>query len=284
VSLEIATLLGHSQLDLAVRCLGSLAASACEPVQLRVHDDGTLRKDDETRLRDLLPVARVVSREEADDLASRALRGLPFLASLRSRNVLALKLTDSVGFESSSRLVFVDSDVLFLRRFRLPHLMVEGDDCVFFPDLQSAYSLRPAALLRRRATELPARINTGFFSIPTARVDLAVADRFLGSWTGYAAPWIEQTCWALIAGVAGTHTLDPQQMRIPLSGLISDSETVALHFVSPTRGRIAELGAPPPDPLSAEPVLLRTRPARKLTAVELMADAVRRRVRSVSGS
>lgn len=284
MSLEIATLLGHHQLELAVRCLRGLVACASDPLRLRVHSDGTLTETDEARLRSLLPVERVVSKEEADDHASRALRGLPHLAALRGRNVLAMKLIDIVGFESSPRLVFVDSDVLFLRPFRIPRLMVDGDAAVFFPDLQSAYSLRFGAFLHRHAIVAPARINTGFFSIPKARIDLAVADRFLSSWNGYAEPWIEQTCWALIAGVERTHTLDPRQMRIPLSGAIRDAETVALHFVSPIRNRIVELEEADEDLPAETPTELRTRPSRRLTAVELLIDAVRRRLRRLGSA
>lgn len=278
--LEVATLVGNRQLESTLRCLRSLVRTTRHAIEFRIHCDGTLTPENRERLRSELPVRRFVLRDEADAVAARTLARFPHLRRLREQHILILKLVDVLLFEQGPRLTYVDSDVLFLRPFRFAAEHTDGDLAVFFPDLQSAYSLRSTQLLLSAAPRLPARVNTGLFSIPVDRIDFAVADRFLGTWHGRSKPWIEQTCWALCAGVEGTSLFDSRQMTIPSGPLRRDLGWVALHFVSSVRGRLSELPEDPVRSEESEPVTLTSHPARRLTAGSLLLDELRRRMRS----
>lgn len=276
--LEVATLVGTRQIESSIRCLKSLVRRSDLPIGFRIHCDGSLTSADRELLAAELPVRRFVTRAEADALAVPALAGYPRLRRLRERRVLALKLVDVLLTETTRRLFYVDSDVLFLRPFSFAAEQLRGDLAVFFPDRQSAYSLRSTGLLTGDLPDLPARVNTGLFSVPVERVDFAVAERFLERWKGRSAPWIEQTCWALCAGVRRTSLFHPRQMAIPSGPARRDSGRVALHFVSSVRGRLPEFDEAFAPDSEAVPVELRSRPTRRLTAGALLLDEVRRRL------
>jgi len=276
VAQEIATLVGSRQLDSSIGCLRSLVARSVEPVEFRVHCDGTLSSADRDRLERELPVRRIVLRQEADALARVRLAHLPALKGLRESNVLALKLTDIVWFETSPRLTYVDSDVFFARTFSSPVHPECEPACVFFPDRQSAYSVRSRQLLFGTKWDLPARVNTGYFTVPVDRADFAVAEEFVRRWRGFAPPWIEQTCWALVAGIAATRIFDPAQMTIPVAGNRDYADAVAFHYVSSIRSQLTERLATAPASQAGAPVELRSKPARKLSALGLFLDEIRR--------
>jgi hypothetical protein len=277
---EVATLLGTGGLEASILCLESLHRNSTIPFRFRIHEDGTLTEHDLARLEGELPVARVVRRAEADRVASERLRDLPECRKLRETNVLALKLFDIVWFEKSEQLRYVDSDVLFLRPFSGPPVAADPDRAVFFPDLQSAYSLRFWQLAGSRAFRFPQRVNTGLFTIAMQAIDFALVERFLAGWKGFAPMWIEQTCWALTAGARGSggdcELLDETQFRIHRPAAQLDPELVALHFVSPVRGDLARIAAQE-HPVHRAPVAVRAKSTRRLGAWRLLFESIARR-------
>lgn len=281
---EIATLLGARGLNESILCLASLQHHSLHPFQFRLHDDGSLTSEDLARLRAAIPISRVVSRAEGDAEAARRLAALPACARLRRENVLALKLFDIVWFEESDTLRYVDSDVLFLRPFSGPPAgpleASASPRAVFFPDRQSAYSIRPWQLFGRRSWRFPARLNTGLFTLQKSVIDFERLEPFLAQWRGFAPVWIEQTCWALLAGTTATALLDPAQFRIhePRRGV--GEEVVALHFVSSVRGDLARVAKAHPSPSGAAAVAARLRPAKPLGLATALHEALRRRIGS----
>lgn len=275
---EVGTLLGSRGLDLSIRCLASLATTAEAPVSLRIHDDGTLTELDIEALRAELPISSVVRRAEADDLAEQNLARWPACLALRRSNVLALKLFDLLWFGDAPEIRYVDSDVLFLRSFRGAPIDVRGEFAVFFPDEQSAYAVGPGALLGAGSPNLPARINSGLFSIPRRRFELEPIERFLADWKGRSPMWIEQTCWALLAGTGETRLLEPRQFRMHDPRAPFSSELVALHFVSSVRDDLPRVLQLHPIEKTMPVVETRLRPVRRLRAVSLVIEGLRRRL------
>ena len=49
-TVEVATLLGHAHVEMALACLGSLLRYSAEPLRLRIHEDGSLLAADRERL------------------------------------------------------------------------------------------------------------------------------------------------------------------------------------------------------------------------------------------
>lgn len=276
---EVATLLGARGLDDALLCLASLQRHSRHPFRFRLHDDGTLQPADLDRLRATLDVARVVSRAEADAEASRRLRAYPASAALRARNVLGLKLFDVVWFETGTHLRYVDSDVLFLRPFSGPPAGPAPAGAVFFPDTQSAYSLRFWELLEPGAPALPERLNSGLFVTPTEALDWPRVERFLARWRGRAPEWIEQTCWALLAGHERCALLDPSRFRIHDPRRAVGEEVVALHFVSSVRADLRRFAAAQAPSRELPVVEASTVAAAPLTPAAALRESLHRRLR-----
>src|SRR5262245_16440832 len=88
----IASLTGTCQVDMAIRCLGTLQRYSADPIMFQIHDDGSATADDCARLKESLNVKRIVGRSEADDLCAPLLARRPHLAAARRGNPLLLKL------------------------------------------------------------------------------------------------------------------------------------------------------------------------------------------------
>jgi hypothetical protein len=268
------TLLGSRQLDLALVCLASLRAHSLDAVRLRIRDDGSLGDSDLERLAAL--DGEVVLRAEADDRVEPLLARHPACLAYRRSHPLGLKLFD-VALVGDGIVAFCDSDVLF-RRDVEGLFATGGGQAVFLRDVQNAYSLRSWQLLGRRLV-LPERINSGLFLFPRSQFDLDLAEWYLRRREMAFAPmWQEQTTWALQAGRAASHWFDPAAFVIaqgpPEELPLEERDPAAIHFVTPARrhfDRWPTQGGPP--------LRVGAAPTRRLTALELGRNEVRRRLR-----
>lgn len=293
---------------MALTCLGSLLRHAADPLELRIHDDGTLTAGDRERLTARLarpasqaPLARlapqrppeIIARAEADELVAPLLVRYPAARAFRAANSLGLKLLDvPLLCGGDDELAYCDSDVLFLRPFSGLFDLPPGFDALFMRDPQNAYSVRSWHLFAEPRLRLAAHVNSGVIAFRTRFFDPGLLDWFLSRPQYRFAPvWVEQTCWALLAQPAGCRLLDPGAVSIPVAGKRLAERQVALHFVNPVRelfehytratggATLAERpsgGAPPPVP--RQPVVIRSFPARRLRAHVLAATEFRRRL------
>ena len=159
--LQIATLLGHAHVEMALACLGSLRRYSADPIHFRIHEDGTLTAEDRDRLAEGLGGPELLARAEADERVADLLARRPSLRALRRTNPLALKLID-VPLLADGDLAYCDSDVLFLRPFTdLFRFPGEEVGAVFMSDRQNAYSVRSWHLLAQPRLALPCRVNSG---------------------------------------------------------------------------------------------------------------------------
>lgn len=275
---EVATLLGHAHVEMALSCLGSLRRYSAEPPELRVHDDGTLTSADRERLASGLGAPVFVARDEADDRVEEVLARRPALRAFRRSNPLALKLID-VPVLSGDSLAYCDSDVLFLRPFS--HLFaLPGEDtgAVFMSDRQNAYSVRSWHLLRHGRLRLPCRVNSGVLQFRTRFYDPDLLEWYFGHPEFQFAPvWAEQTAWALLGERAGCRLWDPRLVRLP-EGEEEPGDPVALHFVSPLRSRLARALDQAADRTGEPPVTVGTVPARRCHAWDLAWTEAKRRL------
>jgi hypothetical protein len=248
---------------------------------LRLHDDGTLAADDVERLAAELRDPEIVPRAEADERASAFLARHPALRELRRRNVLALKLIDTVMY-SGEELAFCDTDVLFLRPFTglFEQLRETGAGAVFMSDWQNAYSLRSWHLFRHSVLRLPLRANTGLMAFRTAGYDLDLLEWYVARQEFQFCPvWMEQTAWVLLGMREECRIFEPEQIAIPRPGAAPRADRrVALHFTSTVRDLLplwAPLaGCEEPDPRL--PVSIRSAPAGRCRAFNLAVTESRR--------
>jgi hypothetical protein len=279
-TIEVATLLGHAHVEMALACLGSLLRYSAEPLRLRIHEDGSLLAADRERLTAGLGEPEFVARAEADDRVAPTLAGRPALAAFRRGNPLALKLID-IPLLAGDDLAYCDSDVLFLRPFS--GLFADpGPEtgAVFMSDRQNAYSLRSWQLLAEPRLALPARVNSGVLRFRTRCFDPDLLEWYLGRPEyGFAPVWSEQTAWALLAGRAGCRLWDPRLLRFPDPARMPDGEVVALHFVSPLRALFPRHLAQARGRMGEEPAHVATIPARRCRPWDLAWTEARRRLR-----
>jgi len=277
----VATLLGQPQVEMALTCLGSLLRYSAQPLQLRIHDDGTLTPDDLARLGQGLSCPEIVPRNEADARVEEVLARRPALQAFRRGNPLALKLIDVVVHAGVDDLAYCDSDVLFLRPFSglfQPRQPEAG--AIFLSDRQNAYSVRSWHLLRHRRLVLPCRINTGVLQFRTWHFDPDLLEWYFSRPEFSFAPvWAEQTAWALLGQRAGCRLWSSRQLRLPLPYQKEPGDAVALHFVSPLRSLLPRVLERAADRTGEPPVWLETVPARRCRVWNLAWTEARRRMR-----
>jgi len=278
---RVATLLGHAQVEMALACLGSLLRYSADPLHLRIHEDGSLDRQDRERLARGLGDPEFVPRAEADARVEDLLARRPALRAFRQRNPLALKLIDIpflAGAAADGDLAYCDSDVLFLRPFAgLFRFPGPETGAVFMSDRQNAYSLRSWHLLARPRLALPCRVNSGVLLFRARSFDPDLLEWYLARPEfGFAPVWIEQTAWALMGQRAGCRLWDPRLLRLPEPGEPGDA--VALHFVSPLRGLLSGFLEGAGDRTGEPPVPVGTVPARRCRPWDLAWTEARRRL------
>lgn len=286
--IPVRTLLGARSFAESVVCLRSLLACTADPVRLIVHEDGTLTDDHRDDLRRLAADVRLVSRAEADAAVLPRLAGHPRCLKARASGALFLKLFD-VPLMAGGHLAYCDSDVLFVRRFRGLYDPPPGPArLAFMTDVTHAFAVRPWRVWPAGPVRLGGAVNTGLIVGDPAALDLDHVEWLLGELAGdpgYARRpyWAEQTCWAGVAARAGFALYDRRQFVLagPRLGRPTD-RTVGIHFVSTYRDRLAEFrDARPP---AGDPVAVRTRPGRPVSAAGLFwADLRRRLARQTPG-
>jgi hypothetical protein len=282
-ALSVSTLLCHRDMAMGLRCFRSLDGYSDKPIEFVVHDDGSLSAEDRELLLDPgrsgIRVARIVPRREADETIGAKLAAYPYCAALRKRQAYGLKLFD-VPFLSEEPVVrYMDSDVLFFRPICGLFAMREDQDCIFMQDCLNAYALRPWHLLGR-GMALPQKINSGLFALRPKVMDLDRTEWLLAKDLPvfHKLPWFEQTCWAWLSTQHRGFVWDVAQIGVVEASTVFDEGLVAAHFVTPSRGRLAEIASVPAS-TSQPAIAVRQQPMAPLNAVAYMAEMVARSVR-----
>ena len=284
-ALTVRTLIGHQQVEVGLRCLGSLIRYSSEPISLVIHDDGTLTTDDRTRLTSELSAATILDKADADSLVLPLLQKYPNCRQYRLGHPLALKLIDMALIERGD-LAYCDSDILFLKPYSGLFSWPKGNGAaVFMQDNQEAYSLYPWHAQPLGKIRIPQRVNTGLILFRCADYDLDFIEWMLGQSQlktvfKKRSHWIEQTCWAAMGWRVGCHVWNTRQLMI--ANLKMDkvtAETVAIHFVAAYRGNLKlfeeqAFGSMPASQVAA----IDTAPAVSSSSFRLFAQDVRRRL------
>jgi hypothetical protein len=234
--LEVHMLLHHQRILEGIWALYSLAHFAQTACQIIVHSDGSLTAADVTNLHRVLPGARVISREDADQVVVQRLRELGLSTSIRFRSslIFALKLFDPFFFGDHSTFLVLDSDVLFFRR---PHELVDdlvdlGHDeplNLYSPDNGFRYCLSPETLRALLGQECIADFNPGVLRTGRSVLDLRHIEHYLQRpefWGTSTRPhyYGELTLWAMQLTAAGARQLPPNYaITPPLEGSLPTS-------------------------------------------------------------
>jgi hypothetical protein len=268
--------------DLAIHCLNSAVQLSTDPVQVVIHEDGSLTLEDREKLTSGLPGVRILDRQVADERMAERLAAYPNARSFRDGSVWGLKLLDVVLAEPGL-CFYLDSDIRFFRPFR--GLFVDASTrgrCVFLRDtVWQAYSIRPWHLLDQRGLRVASGINSGLTLCDPQVFDLGFVDWFLGQLDWRVIPaWTEPTCWAALALRADGQAVDPEQVTNLYPSAKVTEQTLGAHFLSAYRSQWQSLLGQPIGDTKARATDLRFQPLRPLTTAGLAINQFKRKLQN----
>ena len=258
----IRSLICHRDIDMAISCLGSLMRFSRDPVQLVLHEDGSLTDDDVEKLSDGLPGVQIVYRRFADEMSNERLTHHRHCREYRHQQAYALKLLD-IPLLSDGDIAYCDTDVLFFRPFRdLFRLPNDATASVFVADGREAYSVLPWRLVGPNKLQLASRVNSGLFMLRKRAYDLDFVEWCLGRAEFRQIDiWMEQTCWAALGNRAGCGQWDERRVTV-MQPHVTYQREVAVHFSHCHRGDLPGAIRHVRDlPDHGDPVSVATRPS-----------------------
>lgn len=242
---EIRAIICKRDVELGIECLGSLKRFSADPVRIVLHDDGSISKDERARLEEGLPGAVLISREEADDVMNPLLKATPRTLAFRERSPMGRKLVD-VGIFSKGDIILCDTDVLFFRPFKgafsWPNETIKT---VHVLDVADSFCLKP---WQTGPLHLLHRFNAGFMMIRKELFDMDLMERtvrLIEDNPGYIEnkpyQWfLEQTCWASVAGEHPAMMWAGNQLRVISKNDRYSTDLIGGHFVGNVRHMLAQ--------------------------------------------
>ena len=279
---SLRTLLCHRDVGLAIHCLDSVMRLSADPVQLVIHEDGSLTPEDREKLAKALPGSRIFDRQMADDIMAERLSAYPNARAFREGSVWGLKLLDVVLAEPGL-CFYLDSDIRFFLPFRglFADAATRGR-CVFLRDtVWQAYSIRPWHLLDQRGLRVASGINTGLTLCDPQVFDLGFVDWFLGQLDWRVIPaWTEPTCWAALALRADGQAIDPTQVTNLYPSAKVTEQSLGAHFLSAYRSQWQALLDQPVRHTITRATDVRFQTLRPLTAASLALNQLKRKLQN----
>jgi len=202
--------------------------------RLFVHEDGTVDEKARQRIEATLRGVRFVSRKEADARALEYLSGHPKCLEHRSRHNLFLKIFDVPAFAPGSSFIMLDSDVIFFRRPEeiLAWAQSGGEGCFYNADTKEKYFVPRPMIEEALGFPLWRDFNSGLVLMPTAAVNLDLAERVLEHFETKAhhPQFFEQTLYGIMGSAWGRGGALPRSYEINW-GYFRGRGAVCRHYV-----------------------------------------------------
>jgi len=282
----VTTLLCHKHVSMALDCLGSWQRLCNTPLKFRIHDDGTLQDHDVASLREVLDSPEIVSKQEAEELIATKLARYRNVVRLRENYKNICKPFDLVHYANDEWYCFIDSDILFWKKFTNPfNLLSKEIPAIFMRDRENSYSMRSWQKLLSRDVSLCSKLNSGFIGIKRELVCPELLDWFVGkdlhrgipaARSGGPGAMLDQTFWAFLGARVGCRILDDSQFRV-MRDEPDNPELIGGHFTAKTRHLLPKYveRAKSSDPAES-PVQLRLVDPGRCTALDLFGYEIRR--------
>ena len=273
------TLACEAHLWFAIPCLKSLQACSEEPVRLVIHDDGSLTKDSFAQFAAAFTDAVLVPRRKADDQLAEALARFPAMAQARTHLPHVLKLFDTTMTHPEAIVCYVDTDVLFQKRF-----------CVLFPDSAhkpgsagatagafmmdhtNSFGAHPGDFWPFGPLRVARQLNSGLFWVRPDRIDYERMEYLFKRWGPARIKkyhgWFEQTVWADHAWRTRCSLYDPDQIGTAGTDADLNRKLIGVHYVTPARALLrTELEAGHRVPAEEPAERIRVQPAKPFGAL-----------------
>jgi hypothetical protein len=273
----------EAHLWFAIPCLKSLLACSEDPVRLVIHDDGSLTEESFAQFAAAFPDAVLVSRRSADEQLAEALGRFPNMAEARRHLPHVLKLLDTTLTHPEAIVCYVDTDVLFQKRFRgLFPRSPQTTAGAFMMDHANCFGAHPGDFWPFGPLRVARQLNSGLFWVKRDRIDYERMEYLFKRWGAARIKkyhgWFEQTIWADHAWRTRCSLFDPDQFGT--AGTEGNSKLVGVHYVTPTRNMLkARIESAPSEPALApgaveEIRLLPAKPFGVLGAANIAAGSV----------
>jgi len=199
-----------------------------------IHEDGTVDEVAREKILHVFPDATFVSRREADAKMQDVLKFYPACADQRSRHNLFLKFSDFAAFAPGQRFLVLDSDVIF---YRPPKEILDWVDsgaetCLYNEDTKEKYCIPRGHIGEALGIDLWPRFNSGLVLLPSAAVDLSLAEKLVTAFrtTAHHPQFFEQTLYGLMASAWGLGGALPPAYEISW-GYLRQRGAVCRHYV-----------------------------------------------------
>ena len=277
----------EAHLWFAIPCLKSLLACSEEPMRLVIHDDGSLTEESLARFAAAFPDAVLVRRRGADEQFAEALGQFPYMARARGHLPHVLKLFDTTMTHPEPIICYVDTDVLFQRRFRglFPGEgkaggLAEAGAGAFMMDHTNSFGAHPGDFWPFGPLRVARQLNSGLFWVKRDRIDYERMEYLFKRWGPARIKkyhgWFEQTVWADHAWRTRCMLFDPEQFGTASAEAGRNERLVGVHYVTPTRNMLkAELDAGRPAVAAGGVEEIRTEPAKPFGVVGAAGIAAR---------
>lgn len=272
------TLLGTKNLDFSIACLSSFVNNSYDEIRLKIFEDGSLTKSDSEQLISVFPTSEIIWRKDREPIILNLLRDYPNCYNFRKSSIFAHKLFD-VSLLGSEDVFFIDSDVFFISKFKLPEF--RGSP-IFMKDKRNAYSFGARDFLAIEDLIYP-KFNSGLFYFPQSAFNLSLLEKLLGDpkITAHETRkgWLEQTLWAFCAALTDkVYYFNPTQVILARRETKITEQTIAIHFVSTHRSHFKEFKDIEIDPNTSPKQMTITPIEKPLSNKWLLADALKQGV------
>lgn len=247
----IRTMMGKRNLELSIKCLGSILRFCRHPAEILIHEDGSLDQPARERLVAALNHVRFCDRAESNTMMAEKLRGHPRCLAFRERHIMAMQVLDiPLLTPVGERVVYTDTDILYTRPLECAPFFLGGDlPFTGSQDVRESYAvhLKHWLLLNKFGVRLASRLCGGMMSF-----DLSVYDLDYLEWlfkldeehhlfSGYPF-FVPQTLWAALAARVKAGYVEPRECVVAhQSNLHWARKASIIHFAGFSRNHFDEV-------------------------------------------
>lgn len=202
--------------------------------QLFIHEDGSVSDSARRQIEKVFPGVHFISRPDSEELMKQYLRSYPTCQALRQEHNLFLKFFDLPAFASGTRMILLDSDVIFFKKPQeiLEWVDAQSQECWYNEDTKEKYCIPRYELEPKLGINFWPKFNSGLVLMPLGAISLPLAERLLVTFkeTAHHPQFFEQTLYALMASASNQGGALPATYEISW-GLLRSPHSICRHYV-----------------------------------------------------
>jgi hypothetical protein len=238
----VQSLIGGPQLPFYLHCLKSIVAFCQDPIDLQLHSDGSLSREDKDFIFSKLDgtVVTITDSFENTNRILDYLQGRPNCQKFRKDSIWGIEFFDPIyAFPDDPISFYLDADILFLRPFSglFDRDQVKGG-AIFLKDTQwDAYSFRAWHMLTgKKRPQAVKGITTGLVFWDKRAIDWDYLEWFLGASYLHKIPeWIMPTAQAGLANRCNAKTVCSNQITNLYPNAQIYEDTFGVHLLGSYR-------------------------------------------------